>query len=382
MTTNMREYRMNFWRHKTNEANKGFFPTNLDIVKLEMDLIDFSEIPAESELNICDLSGGTGEQLNYMHDYLSEKGLEPQSYYNEVTNERYTKTLEKYGDKENFNFLNSDFFNLKVSVGNGKKAFTIIRNNPPYGYFDFKGTSVRLEDIFFMRNAELQVDYGIQIFEIPIHQLIEEKTLIRKIFFRYENVSIFTFPEQYFDKKQVCLIGSKKRTNSNDIELAEIWRSRLATNNILSLDEVDKPVIKLDYRAITNTQPIVLFRDGKVSDETLSKGFDFSFDELVNETAQNVRDESDLGLKIPLIEQLPGHIALDIFSGQYDGLIGNILVKGGVKKVIRLHVEKEKDTTITTEVEEIHPFIELTSANGQSFVKEHKDSLEEVDKSA
>lgn len=369
---NLREYRLNFWRHKTNEANRGYFPTSLDVVKMEMNLIDFSDIEANSNLTICDLSGGIGDQLKNMHDYIADKGLDPISYYNEVTKERYNIALEKYQDLNNFNFLNADFFNLKVKNQHNKKVFTIIRNNPPYGWFDYNSKNVRLEDIFFIRNAEMNVDYGIQIFELPIHQLIEDKTLIRKIFYRYENVHIFKFPDQEFDKKQICVIGSKKKSNSNDIELAEDWRTRLINNDILSLDEVKGPVIKLDVRAINNTYPITMFRDKKVTEKTLTKGFNAVYDSLINElTSQHTQDKSDLGLKIPPIEQLPGHIALDIYSGQYDGLIGNVLVKGGVKKNIKIIVENDKDKKTTTEIETVHPFIEITSSNGKTLIKEY-----------
>lgn len=374
---NMREYRMNFWRHKTNEANRGYFPTSLEIVKMEMDLIDFGEINDGSILNICDLTGGIGEQLNFMHEYIIGKNLVPNSYYNEVTKERYGIAQSKYGSIENFNLLNSDFFNLKARNSNNKKVFTIIRNNPPYGNFDYKGINVRMEDIFFIKNAEMQVDYGIQIFELPIHQLIEDKNLIRRIFYRYENVHIYSFPKPYFDKKQICVIGAKKKINTNDIELAEIWREKLINNSILSLDEVGTPIIKLNPKAITNTQPIVLYRDGKVTDQTLSRGFDAVFDSLVRETTLTNNDNSDLGLKTPLIEQLPGHIALDIYSGQYDGLVGDVLIKGGVKKGTKIIREQEKDVITTTEVEVVYPFVEITSSNGQTLIKEYSFSNDE-----
>lgn len=370
---NLREYKMNFWRHKTNEANRGYFPTSLDIVKMEMDLIDFSEIGDDSNINICDLSGGTGEQLKCMHDYLSDKGLNPSSYYNEVTKERYNIALERYGEIENFTLANADFFNLKVRNKHSKQAFTIIRNNPPYGWLDYNSKNVRLEDVFFTRNAEMNVPYGIQIFELPIHQLIESKQLIRKIFYRYENINIFKFPDQEFDKKQICVIGTRKKINSNDIELAEHWRQKLISENILSLDNVDTPVIKLNAQSINNTFPIELFRDGKVTELTLSTGFHRVFDDLVSEmTLDHSKDDSGLGLKVPLIEQLPGHITLDVYSGQYDGLIGDVLIKGGVNKHITTIVEHDENKKTTTEVETVLPFIEITSANGQTLIKEHK----------
>ena len=179
------------------------------------------------------------------------------------------------------------------------------------------------------------------------------------------------FPEQHFDKKQVCVIGSLKREYSNDIDLAEEWRLRLVNKKIQTLGEVDEPLIKLDKRAVANTKPIELFRDGKVSDQTLTNGFNAVFNDLLSESIKK-EDKSDLGLKTPLIEQLPGHVSLDIYSGQYDGLIGDVLIKGGVKKNKTIIVEKDGENEITTEIDRLDPFVEITSSNGKVFVKEHK----------
>lgn len=371
----LREHKMNFWQHKNNDANRGFFPTSLEVVKMEMNLIDFSQVEEGSELTICDLTGGEGDQLKEMYDFLTEKNLTPIAYYNEVTKERFNIAKERYGDVENFNLLNADFFNLKVRNKNNKKAFTIIRNNPPYTWMDWKGVNIRAEDIFFTRNAELNVEGGIQIFELPIHQLIEQKTLIRKILFRYENVHILKFPENEFKKfKQVVVIGVKKKNYTNDNELAEQWREKLKYEKIMSLDEVKEPLITLSQTAINKTFPVILFRDGKVTDATLTNGFNAVYDELLMEAINSNRTNKTIReRKVPIIEQLPGHIALDIYSGMYDGLIGNVLVKGGVKKEIKTITEMDGDKKVTTEIETLHPFVEVTSANGKSFVKEYKE---------
>lgn len=371
----MREYKLNFWQHKNNDANRGFFPTSLEIVKMEMNLIDFSEIEKNSELTICDLTGGDGEQLKKMYDYLLDKDLKPMAYYNEVTKERFNIAFKRYENMQNYFLINADFFNLKVRNESNKKVFTIIRNNPPYTWMDWKGLNIRAEDIFFTRNAELNVEGGVQIFELPIHQLIEQKNLIRKIFFRYENVHIFKFPEEEFKKfKQVCVIGVKKKNNSNDNELAEIWREKLKLENILFLNEIHEPIIKLTQKAVDRTLPIKLFRDRKVTEETLTGGFNAVYGELLGKvTKESKNEEIYKEKKVPIIEQLPGHIALDIYSGMYDGLIGNVLVKGGVKKDIVKTTEREGNKTVTTETEVVYPFVEITSANGKTLIKEHKN---------
>jgi len=113
---NMREMKMNFWRHKTNEANRGFFPTDLKVVEMEMDLIDFSEVDETDSINICDLSAGTGQQLAFMQDYLKSRNVVSQAYYNEVTQERFDQAKDLYGEKQGFHMLKSDFFTMKVKT--------------------------------------------------------------------------------------------------------------------------------------------------------------------------------------------------------------------------------------------------------------------------
>lgn len=143
---------------------------------------------------------------------------------------------------------------------------------------------------------------------------------------------------------------------------------------IMSLDEVKEPLITLSQTAINKTFPVLLFRDGKVTDATLTNGFNAVYDELLMEAINSNRTNKTIReRKIPIIEQLPGHIALDIYSGMYDGLIGNVLVKGGVKKEIKTITEMDGDKKVTTEIETLHPFVEVTSANGKSFVKEYKE---------
>lgn len=375
----IKERRFSNWTHKNNDACRGFFPTSLDVVRMEMELIDLSEIEEGSELTICDLTGGEGDQLKHMYDYIKEKNLLPIAYYNEVTNERYDKAVEKYGHLENFNLLKADFFNLKIrNINNSKKVFTIIRNNPPYTWMEWKGLNIRAEDLFFIKNAEYNVEEGIHIFELPMYQLLEQKTLLKKIMFRYEDVNILKFPEEEFKKfNQVVVIGRKKHVDKNDSELAEKWEEKIMSDNIPYLDKVEKPVIKLTRKAVAKTIPIKLFRDGKVTDLTLTNGFNAVLDELLEASVTKyLKVDLEKEKKIPIIEQTPGHIALDLYSGEYNGLLRNVLVKGGVKKVVKTIVENEKDKKTTIEIENLLPFIEITSANGTSIVKEYTEDNE------
>lgn len=361
---------------KGNNAKYGFFPTPLEVVKMEMDLIDFSLISSDLPITLADFTGGEGEQLSYMHEYIAKMGLTPTSYYNEITKARYEIALERYGKTEKFHLLNTDFFYMKLRHKQGKtysrSCIAILRNNPPYIWLERHGESIRAEDLFFTENTPYNIDNGIQIFELPIHQLISQATLLKKIFYRYENVHILKFPKKYFNNyKQVVVIGQKKKQNSNDIELAELWLERLKEGDIKSIDEVTSPIITLTEKDIRKIKPVNVFRDGRIDEITLTQGLNVILSDLLE--AEQKQDSIVLEALIekPIIEKLPGHIASELASGKYDGLMGNVLIRGGSNKVIEIVEVDEGDKTITEEIEVMKPFIEITNKNGDIIFKDY-----------
>ncbi|MVX63713.1 hypothetical protein GKZ28_08390 [Clostridium chromiireducens] len=365
MNSNVIERKMNSERQWGNEGKLGFFPTAKSVVDMEMKLIDFSEIEgSDITLNIADLSGGEGDQLSWMYQYLKKNNIKSEAYYNELAKERYESGMREYSY---FNGTNTDIFELRIANKSNrnlnKKVFSIIRNNPPYIWLNKGDRNVRAEYEFFIKNSLFDINGGIHIFELPIHQLLGISNLISVINYRYD-MKVFKFPKGEFEKfKQVVVICKKRHVAVQDKDRIEQIKSDLENDNIPYLDQVETPIFKVCYNDFKKTPSINLFRNGKITDETLFSGLNQVIDELID---SDKKDSQIINLERgkPIIELMPGHISQILASGGYNGVMGNLLVKGGSNKVIETRKEIEEDKEITTEVEVLKPYLELTNKRG------------------
>ncbi|KZL88948.1 DUF6094 domain-containing protein [Clostridium magnum] len=235
------------------------------------------------------------------------------------------------------------------------------------------GQTVRAEEAFFLENSLLNASEGVHIFELPIHQLTGIENLLKKILYRYEAVHIFKFPKKDFLRyKQVVVIGVRKKTNSADLEKAEILRNRLINDQIPYLDDDDKPVVKLSSRAVNSCKPINVYRDGRVNDVTLSNGYNqvisSVWDKVSKSTNKHLMTIKERGK--PIIEKLIGNQAMELNAGAFNGIQGNsVLIKGGYEKEIVVTEEMEGTTKVTTRTEVIKPTIAVTNKVGDILVK-------------
>lgn len=361
-------------RQAGNQGNLGFVPTNKEIVEMELDLIDFSEISKNDyPINICDLSGGTGDQLYWTKEYLKKQGINATAYYNELSENRFNECCNKYTDEDIEHKLNADFFKVKaVHKESGrsinKKVFSIIRNNPPYMYIQKGGRNVRAEVEFFIKSAISNIAGGIQIFEVPLHQLTSNR-LLEMLCYRYE-IFIAKFPLNVYEKyKQVAIICKNKKEPSHDGQVAKIL-NLISNNEIPFIDEIEEKVCKLEAQDFRKTKTIDIFRDVQVSEMTLKNGLDTVLDSLIaNDKKVNKVVMGKEKLK-PIIELQPGHVSQLLSSGKYDGIMGDLLIKGGANKEVQKEIIKEdgKETEVETEV--LKPYIEITNKAGDILYKD------------
>lgn len=364
--------KMSSERQWGNQGKLGFIPTSREIVEMELNLIDFSEISNNLfPVNICDLSGGTGDQIHWTNIYLCKKGIQANVYYNELSEQRYSEAIKKY---PYMNALNADFFNVKVGNKNNrnftKSVFSIIRNNPPYMYIEKFGENVRAEVEFFIKNSLLDIPGGIHIIEVPIHQLRGIRNFINMISYRYE-VFIAKFPKEvYKNYKQVAIICKKKNIPSKDInEIERIYN--LIDNDLLPyLNEVKDKVFKVKKEDFKKSKEINIFRENKVTQQTLKNGLDAVIDSLI--TADKKANKTLKGVEKlkSIIELKPGHVSQLLSSGKYDDILGDLLIRGGANKVLEKTQIEENGKTIETLTEILKPFIEITNKAGDILYKD------------
>lgn len=367
----MEERKMSSTRQIGNQGNLGFFPTKLEVIDMEMALIDWSDLVNNSfVINITDLTGGLGDQLDRMHSYLEDLNVFTACYYNELNVDRYNKCIIKY---PYMSHLNCDANLLKIGSKNGnttdKKVFGVVRNNPPYGYdTDKNGFTCRLEKRFYDINANFDIPGGIQFLEIPIHCV--DKDLLTIMDFKYE-MKIFKFPDGEFESfKQVCIVMKKKKTPFRDKANVDDILLQIKEDRLVKLDEVISPVFKVNLNDFKKVSPVYYFRDRTVSDKKLYDGGQQVWDEVIKFNIKKNRANIVLKEK-PIIEQLQGHIASLLASGRYNGIMGDLLVTGGSNKIIQKSSEfDDKGLETVTETEILKPFIELTNKNGDIVYKD------------
>lgn len=397
---------------KNNKGDNGFFPCPKDIIELTMKLIKFN-LPIGTKINCSDFVGGLGDQLYTIHKGLMEQGLEPISFYNEMQTKRYKVAVEKYGNIENFNTLNADFFHMKLvgRKGNRERSdiLPLIYANPPY--FDmvdeFDNTKIkRSEDVFFSDLHEFNCTGGVLLFVVRQPQLASQVELMRKITYRYENISIFKFPtmQELADTKglsktayinnlanemginnskltdfdQIVVIGQKKRRFFNDKETADLWIEKLKSDSIQTITEYilcdGKPVVEINEEVIKYQLDYEIFRDRRVCDETLSNGLNDVLDEILDAVYYEQTNVGITAIKSkPIIEKTPGNVTNTILAGGEDGLIGGLLIKGSTIKTITTLTDEDEENneTITTEIETLSPCISALNNQGDSYYQSY-----------
>lgn len=366
-----------FSRKMENDAKFGFYPTPLDVVSMEMALINMNGISANKKIPICDFTGGEGEQIHKMYEVLKEQEYEPIAYYNEITKERFDIAQGRYASMPNFHLCNADLFRLKCRNKSERKydprTMVIIRNNPPYGEGELFGSKVRLEETFFLENDRYLVSGGIHILEVPITTLINNPLFMAKITFRYEDIQIYKFPKELFPKfKQVVIVGKKKVENSQDVISTESWLKRLKEDNIQYLDEISSPIYCLTDEVIDKAKEVTVFRDGTVNKVTLSNGLYDVLDTLLvkEKESDKILNKAEAIDEVAIIERTVGHRTLELASGKFNKINGNVLVYGYADKKLVTDVVIEENEKIITETEVIVAGIEVTNKYGEILRKE------------
>lgn len=367
----MEERRMSSHRQINNQGNLGFFPTSLNIVDMEMDLVDWSELRNNSiTINITDLTGGVGDQLDRMYNYLLNLNIYTACYYNELNVDRYNSCVSNYPYMSHLNSdANSIKLGAKINNSIDKKVFGIIRNNPPYGFdTSDSGFTTRLEKRFYDINANYDILGGIHFLEIPIH--CADKDLLSIMDYKYE-MKAFKFPKGEFEKfKQICIVMKKKKNPFRNKIAVENILLEIEEDRLIELDQVTSPVFKVSLNDFSKANPVYYFRNKSITDKTLSDGALQVWDEIIKFNTKKNRTNVILKEK-PIIEQLQGHVASMLASGRYNGIMGDLLVTGGSNKIIKRDIsidEKGLETIIQTEM--LKPFIELTNKKGDIVYKD------------
>jgi hypothetical protein len=173
--------------------------------------------------------------------------------------------------------------------------------------------------------------------------------------------------------KHVVIIGVKKRHDSKDTEIAEQLYEAVRTDKLPYLNEVTEPVYCLTDEIVKRAKEVNLFRDGEVNHVTLTNGLLNELDGLFKkeqETDLIAKRIEVLGDEKGIVERSIGHRALELASGKFNKVCGDVLIYGYTDKKIIQSVEIENDLKVTTETEIIVSGIEVTNKKGDVIRKE------------
>ena len=263
--------------------------------------------------------------------------------------------------------LVTDYKNTKIS----RKSFSLLWLNPPYDWAAPNGeigNSERFERIFLRDSIPYLCAGGVLVYLIPQRRL--DGHIARMLSYRFEQLSIFRFPEnEYRAFKQIIILGVLKKRPEKDDESALFFKNCGQKKAIVPyLTEDPQRIYEVP---ISPSKTRFVFMSKAIDPEELAKEIrDHGLFEQFREATMPLRMTEKIR---PIMRLRYGHLAQIIACGFMNGVVWDrnkkrpLLVKGVTKKEVIRSVEKDGDVEKHIERDQIKPFINAFDRNGQIF---------------
>ena len=309
--------------HLMNRVKMGYFPTDLNHVKLIKSALMFPQ----HRVNILDPCCGCGCALQCLTD-----GEDAATYGVEIDRNR-AENAELILDRVGY----GTFFQTRIS----NKAFHAVFLNPPYlSVMQQGGGSHRAERSFLIDILRYIAPSGILIYIIPYYRLTED--ICRVLAENFDDLKVYKFLKNEFKKyKQIVIFGRyKERDTDVKVKVAELLSLSLKPDSIPEVTEIQAGMYSLPYKEIE----IKLF-----------KGAEFNVNELAlqlknSDSLKQIFDRSELDTlhRNPILPLKVGQIGLIGGSGLMNGLVEcdtPHIIKGRVikKKTVEKNGDFQKD---------------------------------------
>ena len=282
--------------HLMNNVRTGYYPTDIEHVKMIKNSIVF---PEGKRINAFDPCCGCGTALNVLTSgkLADTYGIE----LDEMRGEEAEKCLDRVGF--------GSFFHSRVS----REAFHIIFLNPPYlSVLKEGGGNTRSEKQFLVDSLYHLMDGGLLMYIIPFYRLTSD--IARILCDNFSDIQMFRFMDDEFKKfKQILVMGIKKPKEDGS-KVAEI------------IVQLASDVKKLPVITELEAEHYILPEQEKKVD--LFKGAVFNLGELQRQLAGSKSMEFlfeksalDAREKRPLLPLNTGQIGLIGGSGLINGYI-------------------------------------------------------------
>ncbi|MBW1781271.1 MAG: class I SAM-dependent methyltransferase [Deltaproteobacteria bacterium] len=337
------------------QAKMGYYPTPERVTEI---IIRYLKRERQGLIRILDPCAGEGTALHTIGNHLGAE-----TYGIEIDVERGKRAKEVLTK-----CLLTDYQNTKIS----HKSFSLLWLNPPYDWSSPTGEmekSERFERIFLRDCIPYLSSGGVLVYLIPQRRL--DGHIARMLSYRFEDLTIFRFPEEEYKAfKQLVILGVLKKSPGKDDESAIYIKNCGLQKAIVSyLPEKTQAIYEVPTSPSNNR---FLFMSKTIDPEELSEeirahGLFERFSEITTPLKMTEKIQ-------PIMRLRYGHLAQIIACGFMNGVVWDrdnknpLLVKGATRKEIKRSVEIEGDIERHIETDKIRPFIQAFDRNGDIFV--------------
>ena len=310
------------------QAKMGYYPTPEDVTPI---IAKYLKRQREGLIRILDPCAGNGTAIKHIGD-----ALQAETYGIEIDLERGNKARDIL-----HRCLITDYQNTRIS----HEAFSLLWENPPYDWATRDSDIEKSEryERTFLRDCVCYLrPKGILVYLIPQRRL--DGQIARMLSYRFENISVFRFPEEaYKTYRQLVIFGVLKGKSEKDEAMAEYLKNCGSfRTTVPSLPEIPSQIYNVP---LSPSRSDFVFRSKEIDPEDLEEEIRRYglFDQLRDMTTPLKMAEK---IK-PIMPLRLGHLAQLLACGLMNGTVWDkdrknpLIIKGVTKKEVKHTVEIE-----------------------------------------
>jgi hypothetical protein len=334
------------------QAKMGYYPTPEEVTPI---IARYLKRKREGLIRILDPCAGMGTAVKYIGDDLQAEtyGIEVDLNRGDQAKEILTRCLI------------TDYQNTRISHG----AFSLLWLNPPYDWAARNSDiekSERYERTFLRDCVSYLRPKGVLVYLIPQRRL--DGQIAKMLSYRFEEISIYRFPEDAFKSyRQLVIFGVLKGKPEKDEPQSEYLKN--CGNQGITIPYIPTDPITIYEIPLSPSRPDFLFRSREIDPKELDEEIHQHglFDQLRAMTTPLKMCE-----KIrPIMPLRYGHLAQILACGLMNGIVWSkdkrnpLLIKGITKKEVKLSVEIEGDCEKHIETDVIRITIHAFNREGE-----------------
>lgn len=335
----------------------GYYPTPESVAPV---IAKYLERKHDGLIRILDPCAGEGTAIKLVGDKL-----QAETYGIEIDLERGSKTKEVL-----FKCLVTDYKNTRIS----HNSFSLLYLNPPYDWATRDDETEKCEryERTFLRDCIPYLFPGaVLVYLIPQKRL--DSNISRMLSYRFEQLSVFRFPEEEYKAfKQLVIYGILKKKSDKDDRMTEYLKN---CGHMKAVVPYLSPNPSCIYEVpVSPVHKNFLFRSKEIDlDELAEEICEHGLFEQFNQMTTPMKITEKIRPIMPLRH---GHLAQILACGLMNGVVWDrdrknpLLVKGITKKEIKHSVEIHGEVEKHYETDQIKIVIHAFNKKGEMLTIE------------